>query len=509
MIDVTERRNALLATAAGTAGVAGSYLVAGWSPAFVVRPVDQLIVNATPGAIVTFMIETVGDAGHLVHIAMAFAVVVGLFGAVAFAGLRLAARTGRSSVGAATTAAGSWLLTVALIGDPAQGLAAGLSAAAVVAVGGTVRASTDTRSESGSAESVEPLAAVDAVRRRTLGAVAGAVAFVAAAVVGRRWLAAEDGDDPLPEAPRSAGAMERVEAVESTALTVESDDLVGMVSPIGEFYNVDIAEFDPAITASEWSLTFTGETGTERTVTFDELTDRPVEHRAVTLRCVGERLNGRKLDNAVWTGTPIRPLLESVDPQGDCNCAMLRGDDGYYVQFPVDVLAEGFLAWGMNGSELPTSHGHPVRVLIPGHWGETNVKWLTEIELLNVEADGYWEERGWEGTGEVKTVAKLWDEGVTSLDDGRIELAGHAYAGTRGIERVEVSTDGGDSWSDASLSDPLPDADVWRQWRHVFDPDGTHEVVVRAVDGEGNRQIREPSDPSPTGASGWVRRTVG
>jgi len=58
VIDVTERQNALLATAAGTAGVAGSYLVAGWSPAFVVRPVDQLIVNATPGAIVTFMIWT-------------------------------------------------------------------------------------------------------------------------------------------------------------------------------------------------------------------------------------------------------------------------------------------------------------------------------------------------------------------------------------------------------------------------------------------------------------------
>ncbi|TKX83218.1 molybdopterin-binding oxidoreductase, partial [Halorubrum sp. SS5] len=124
------------------------------------------------------------------------------------------------------------------------------------------------------------------------------------------------------------------------------------------------------------SLTFTGETGNERTVDFDELTERPVEHRAITLRCVGEDLNGRKLDNAVWTGTPIRPLLESVDPQGECNCAMLRGEDGYYVQFPVDVLAEGFLAWGMNSKELPTSHGHPVRVLIPGHWGETNVKWL-------------------------------------------------------------------------------------------------------------------------------------
>jgi DMSO/TMAO reductase YedYZ molybdopterin-dependent catalytic subunit len=514
MIDVTEQRNALLAAAAGTAAVAGSYLVTGWSPAFVVRPIDQAIVNLTPGPIVTFAIETVGDAGHLIHIAMAFAAVVGLFGAVALGGLKLSARTDRALVGAAATALVSWPVAAGLTGDPTQAVGVAIPAAAVVAVGGLPPlpaaespASSAAASGDDSPVAGAPAGAVDAVRRRTLGAVAGAIGFAAAAVVGRRSLGGDD--ETLADAPRSEGATERLEALDSASLAVESDELLGMVSPIGEFYNVDIAEFDPEVTATEWSLTFTGETGSERTVTFDELIDRPVEHRAVTLRCVGEDLNGRKLDNAVWTGTPIRPLLESVDPQGDCDCAMLRGEDGYYVQFPVDVLAEGFLAWGMNGKDLPTGHGHPVRVLIPGHWGETNVKWLSEIELLNVEEDGYWEERGWEGTGEVKTVAKLWDEGITELDDGRIELAGHAYAGTRGIERVEVSTDGGDSWTDAVLSDPLPDADVWRQWRHVFDPDGTHEVVVRAVDGEGNRQIRERSDPSPTGSSGWVRRTVG
>jgi len=509
MIDVTEHREAFLAAAAGTAAVAGSYLVTGWSPSFVVRPVDQAIVNLTPGPIVTFMIETVGDAGHLIHIAMAFAAVIGLFGAVALAGLRIGARVDRSLVGAAAAGAASWLLAAGLTGISAQALGAALPPAAVVGIGGLPAPSNSPEPTSGDDPSASegPTGAVDTVRRRTLGAVAGALAFVAATVVGRRSLGGDD--EPLADAPRSEGATARLREVEASALAVESDDLLGTVSPIGEFYNVDIAEFDPAVAATEWSLTFTGETGTERTVTFDELIDRPVEHRAVTLRCVGEDLNGRKLDNAVWTGTPIRPLLESVDPEGDCDCAMLRGEDGYYVQFPVDVLAEGFLAWGMNGKELPAGHGHPVRVLIPGHWGETNVKWLSEIELLNVEEDGYWEERGWEGTGEVKTVAKLWDEGVTEIDDGRIELAGHAYAGTRGIERIEVSTDGGGSWTDAALSDPLPDADVWRQWRHVFDPDGTHEVVVRAVDGEGNRQIREPSDPSPTGSSGWVRRTVG
>lgn len=511
MIDVAARRDAALATAAGAAAVAGSYLVTGWSPSFVVSPVDQAIVNMTPGPIVTFMIETVGDAGHLFHIAMAFAAVVGVFGAVSFVGRRLGERVDSPLSAGVVVGVSSWLLAAGLTGTPVLALGAAVPAAGVTAAGDAL-ATDDTA------------ASVDTVRRQTLGTVAGALGIVAGSIIGRQALtsvpesessttqratpASADDAGSVASAPRFEGAESRLQELDAASLSLESDGLHGLKSPIDEFYNVDITEFDPEVTADEWSLTFTGETGRERTVTFDELVDRPVEHRAVSLRCVGEQLNGRKLDTAVWTGTPIRPLLESVDPAGECNCAMLRGKDGYYVQFPVDVLADGFLAWGMNGKELPPAHGHPVRVLIPGHWGETNVKWLTEIELLDVEEDGYWEERGWEGTGEVKAVAKLWEEGVTTRSDGRIELAGHAYAGTRGISRVEVSTDGGESWADATLSDPLPDDDVWRQWRYVFEPDGTHETVVRAVDGEGTRQIREPSDPSPSGASGWVRRTI-
>ncbi|SFB84867.1 Mo-co oxidoreductase dimerisation domain-containing protein [Halobiforma haloterrestris] len=253
-------------------------------------------------------------------------------------------------------------------------------------------------------------------------------------------------------------------------------------------------------------MTITGEVGDDTTITFDELTGMPTERRFVTLRCVGEDLNGEKLDTAVWTGTPIKPLLEEADPEGECGCAMLHAADDYFVQFPIEALEDGFLAWGMNGRSLPQSHGYPVRVLIPGHWGETNVKWLQEIELLNEEMDGYWEQRGWHGTGPVNTVAKLWSD--TVLDDGTIEVAGHAYAGTRGIERVEVSTDGGDSWADAELSEPLPGDDVWRQWRYEFDPDGSHEVVVRATDGEGELQPEERSESFPSGATGWVSRTV-
>jgi len=107
----------------------------------------------------------------------------------------------------------------------------------------------------------------------------------------------------------------------------------------------------------------------------------------------------------------------------------------------------------------------------------------------------------------VNTVAKLHVE--NDLEDGRKQVAGHAYAGTRGIERVEVSTDGGDSWADARLSGPLPGEDVWRQWAYEYDPpERSHEVVVRATDGTGTLQPREEESPYPSGASGWVSKSV-
>jgi DMSO/TMAO reductase YedYZ molybdopterin-dependent catalytic subunit len=496
MFSVSIQRRALLSLLTGVTAVALSYAVSGWSPSFVASPIDKLIVTATPGWIVTLMIENVGEAGHLTHIGLSLAIVVGLFGLLSLAGLRLSARLAQPIAGGALAAGGAWLLATALTSEPALAAAPAVATALFTTIGGL---------QTPVGEDYSPAVAVDPARRRILATAASALGVTGVAVLGGQRF---HGGDPLEAAPNSAGAEGRLQDAAANSLDLASDDLLGLVSPIEEFYNVDIAEFDPEVSTEEWSLTFTGDVGTERTVTYEEVTDMPAEDRLVTLRCVGEQLNGRKLDTAVWTGTPIRPLLESVDAEGNCDCAMLRGRDDYFVQFPIDVLAEGFLVWGMNGRTLPTSHGHPVRVLIPGHWGETNVKWLSEIEMLNQAEDGYWEQRGWEGTGAVNTVAKLWDEGVTKLDDGRIELAGHAYAGTRGIDRVEVSTNGGSSWREATLSEPLPDDDVWRQWRHTFDPDGSHEVVLRATDGEGNLQPREQSDPSPTGSTGWVSRTV-
>jgi hypothetical protein len=214
------------------------------------------------------------------------------------------------------------------------------------------------------------------------------------------------------------------------------------------------------------------------------------------------------MDNALWTGVPVGPIIERAQPNSDCECVMLRAEgDGFYEEFPLEALEPGMLAYGMNGNPLPRDHGAPVRALVPGHWGEVNVKWLTEIELLEREAKGYWEKRGWHGTGPVKPVAKLHYDEV--LGNGRRRVGGHAYAGLRGVSRVEVSIDGGETWTDAELSERLPGTDVWRQWVHRYDsPGAQHTVVVRMYDEEGRMQTDEETGQFPDGPSGWVTRTV-
>jgi len=284
------------------------------------------------------------------------------------------------------------------------------------------------------------------------------------------------------------------------------------------FYEVDINAVDPDIDAENWSLSITGEVEESLTWDYEYLRALPAENRFVTLRCVSDDIHDLKMDNALWTGVHVRHVLDGAMPTSNCNCVRLHAEDGYYQVFPLEAFEDGMLAYGMNGKPLSRGHGYPVRTLVPGHWGEINVKWLTEIEFLNEDAEGYWEKRGWYGTGTVVPVAKL--EVTQKREDGSRILGGHAYAGTRGVASVEVSTDGGDTWGDARLSDPLDEfntpigahidaTDAWRQWSYEYaPPGGTYTVVVRLIDSNGNVQPSEERDPYPRGASGWASREL-
>ena len=496
---MTQRlESAAVAVAAGVAAVAGSYAAAGFTPGFVVAPVSDFVVAATPDAVVTWSIQTLGSLGQQLGLLLALVLTTGLFALATGVGRMLA---DRFAVPAPPVVAVACVgAALGLTGAVVSTLAAGASAGLVVGLAGLGRRDSGAGATSRS-------------RRHVLQAAAGALGIAGAgAVLGSR----RGGEVPDDGGPVDADVQDLLAGAEEKSLGVSG--IEPLVSE--DFYQVDISNVDPTVDADDWTLSVTGAVEEELEFDYDDLTEREFEHRFVTLRCVGESLNGKKMDTALWTGVPVMDLLDEADLNASENCCvMLRAADDFFEEFPLSALRDGFLAVEMNGEPLPRGHGYPVRALIPGHWGEINVKWLTEIEVLEEEVDGYWERRGWHGTGPVETVAKL--HAVNHLDGGEIQVGGHAYAGTRGIQQVEVSTDGGEAWDEATLSEPLPGTvgesgsasdrtadDAWRQWEYTYEADRPHEVVVRATDGEGNLQPEEETDAFPSGPTGWVSRRV-
>lgn len=491
-MSVHPRRSAFFAAVATAAGLSGGFAFAGWTRRYIVLGIDRIVVDLTPAPVVNATIRTLGERGHLLHVALSLAIAAALLGGLAFGVLVIGQHFDLppliGALGATVVAA---VLSLVLTGAAAPSLVLAASLGAVVAIG-----------EYALAAPVRGPDAADGDRRRAVGLVSAAVAYAGLSLaIGstatRRSRAIEA--EPLPERETIDDLL-----AEAAATDLEIDGVEPPVSPIGSFYTVDINSAPPVLDEAEWGLTIRGAVEEPVALDYDQLRAQPVEHRYEALRCIGEDLNGEQMDTALWTGTPLGPLLERANPGGEY--VELHAADGYVATFSRPYLEYGLVAYGMNGQVLPREHGYPARILMPGSWGKLNVKWVTDVVFVEEPTEGYWEQRGWNSEAPITTVAKL--HAVNDLGDGSIEVGGHAYAGTRGIDRVEVSTDGGETWTDAELAEPLPGRDVTRQWRHRYAADDTHEVVVRAVDGTGQLQTEQPRDQFPSGAAGWVRRTV-
>ncbi|WP_435154740.1 molybdopterin-dependent oxidoreductase [Haladaptatus sp. DFWS20] len=486
-------RTLLVALFAGIAGVSGSYAYAGDTPSFIVAPIAGFLARAMLAPVVSFAITTLGSFGELLNLGTAIFLAVALLAGTSLIALVVGQRFESAVTAIGLTASLGWLATASVTEAtlPAfSALSTGFASATVIAVSELLRGTSGSVDDTHSSE-----------RRRLLGGLASALGIsLFGYFFGSQQ--ATTSSERLETTPRRQQLFE-----EATAKSLDIPGIDPLISDTESFYEVDINNIDPAVDTEEWTLSVTGAVEQERTYSYTDITSMEADDRFYTLRCVGDSLNGTKMDNAIWTGVPIMNVVDEAKPNG--SYVVLRAADDYYEEFPVEALRGGMLAYGMNGRGLPREHGAPVRALLPGHWGEPNVKWITEIEFSEEEVTGYWEQRGWHGTGPVKTVAKF--HAINHLPDGRIQVGGHAYAGTRGIQSVKVSVNGdGGPWHEATLSAPLSGEAVWRQWEYTYEPPATesHEVVVRATDGTGTLQPQERAEPFPNGPSGWVSRTV-
>src|SRR5712692_5958048 len=234
----------------------------------------------------------------------------------------------------------------------------------------------------------------------------------------------------------------------------------------------------------------------------------PIENFYIVSKNFGDPVVGELMSTGSFTGVRLRELLALANPRANGTWAAFKARDGYAESLAMTLIngaPEVLVAYDLDGAPLPNAHGFPARIVLPGHYGMKGPKWLDSIQLVDHESGGYWEMQGWDHNAVVKTTARFdvpRDGDIVKL--GTVSLNGVAFAGTRGVSKVEYSTDGGKSWTVADFKTPLSQL-TWVLWSAAWTPggEGSYELQVRATDGSGSAQDPKDSPSYPNGAAGY------
>ncbi len=286
-----------------------------------------------------------------------------------------------------------------------------------------------------------------------------------------------------------------------------------------QFYRVDVNLSPPAIDVYAWKLSLHGLVNNPLTLSYADLKSMQAVDQYNTLECVSNEVGGDLISNALWKGIRLKDLLEKAQVKSGAVYVVFRCADDYDVGIPMEraLLDDTLLVYEMNGVPLPQEHGRPLRAIVPGLYGMLNAKWVTDIEIVDQVHQGFWQRRGWSNNAEYHTQSTIVIPGDSPVRRRFVELgsskvlagsmapiAGIAFAGSRGIMKVEVSTDGGTTWETASLKDPLSGY-TWVFWATEWNPPtkGDYHIIVRATDKTGKTQTANIQSPFPSGSTGY------
>jgi DMSO/TMAO reductase YedYZ molybdopterin-dependent catalytic subunit len=304
------------------------------------------------------------------------------------------------------------------------------------------------------------------------------------------------------------------------------------ITPVGLHYL--LIHFDiPHVDVQAWRLRVGGRVAEPLTLTLAQLEARPSRTVAVTLECAG---NGRALlsprppsqpwlreavGTAEWTGTPLGPILDEAGVLPGASEVVFTGLDRgvqgdvehtYERSLPLAeaLREEVLLAYAVNGQPLPPQHGFPLRLVVPGWYGMTHVKWLDSITVLDEPFQGWQQSVAYHlrdseeevGTPVTRMLPRslMVPPGIPDFYSrerfvaaGACLLEGRAWSGWGPVERVEVSIDGGRSWADADVGEPLSEF-AWCGWTYRWDAQpGEYELCCRVSDVAGNTQPLTPA----------------
>lgn len=278
------------------------------------------------------------------------------------------------------------------------------------------------------------------------------------------------------------------------------------ITPNEEFY-ITSYRTPPFVPVDQWALSIRGTVTSPFTLTYPDLLAQPAITEIVTLECVGNGVAGEAIGTAEWEGVQLKSLLNKAGVRSQTQDVVFHAADGYSDSLTIEraMMDDIMIAYRMNGVPLPLGHGFPARMIVPGHYGMKHVQWLTGIELVSSDYKGYYQRKDWSDEAIVKTKSWIMDPqtGDTLSARKQFTMQGFAFAGSRGIHQVDISTDGGESWSAATLAPPLSPYS-WVMWSYPWEPRhlGDHRILARATDGMGEQQSAQEHPPFPDGASG-------
>lgn len=301
-----------------------------------------------------------------------------------------------------------------------------------------------------------------------------------------------------------------------------SDDPVMPVSgtrpeytPIKDHYQVFLRAEPTIIDGTSWMLPITGLVHNPLMLTIDDIRDNyEPRHQYVTLTCISGRVGTDLISTTQWTGASVQDVLADAGLQEGARYLWIQSGDGFYETVDLDLIAADeriMFCYAWDGNTLPKDHGYPLRIWIPDLYGMKQPKWITSVEVIDEDRDGYWVERNWDKVARVKAASVIDTVAVNAIiedgDQRYVPIGGIAYAGARGISKVEIRVNSG-AWEEAQLRSPLSET-TWVIWRYEWPfAAGDHTFEVRCTEADGTPQIEVTKSSRPDGSSGIHSRNA-
>lgn len=370
----------------------------------------------------------------------------------------------------------------------------------------------------------------------------GSAGTIAAAAVGAPAIG-QDGSEPLPDYVAWKDREDFIVHSKQTLETKRAAQGSELITPSDELYirnNLPAPSEDIVADRDAWEIEIDG-VANPGTLTVGALKTLGVETVVCVLQCSG---NGRAFfdhetsgsqwsvgaaGNVVWTGVPVRAVIDAMGGAAE-GMNFLTGTGGEEIpegvpketiqverSLPTEAIDQAILAWEMNGEPMPLAHGGPLRLVVPGYYGVNNVKYVRRLALTAEESPNKIQQTSYRvrpvGVSGDPSQPSMYEMNVKSwitgpLMDaatGKVQIHGVAMGGVSDLEKVEVSTDGGQTWEDAKFLGPNLGPYAWRPFILITElSEGTHMLASRATAQDGQSQPEEfPANERGYGNNGW------